>query len=49
MNDLRGTAEKFKKTIFNFIGSFVDWDSVKKNILKATAVLITKSDPGMAL
>jgi len=30
MNDLRGTAEKFKKTIFNFISSFVNWDLVKK-------------------
>ena len=45
-NELTGTADKFKKTIFNFINSFASWESVKNDILKATSILITKADPG---
>ena len=54
-NDLTGTAEKFKKTIFNFINSFENWEDkqvdgktkvgVKNQILKAISLLITKADP----
>jgi hypothetical protein len=44
-NDLKGTAEKFKSTIFKFINAFVNWDNVRSNILKATSFLITKADP----
>ena len=44
-NDLTGTAEKFKKTIFNFINSFKGWDSIKGGILEATSFLVTKADP----
>jgi hypothetical protein len=44
-NDLTGTADKFKKTIFNFINSFKQWEAVQEKILKATSILITKADP----
>ena len=43
-NDLRGTAEKFKKTINNFINAFADWETIKPKILKATSFLFTKVD-----
>ncbi len=48
-HDLTGTGEYFKKTIFNFINSFSDWDAVKENIYRATSLLITKADPGTQL
>jgi hypothetical protein len=43
MNDVQGSAEKLKKTIFNFTNSFNDWDTVKSKILKATSFFITKA------
>jgi hypothetical protein len=45
MNDLRGTAEKFRFTIRNFIDTFTNWDEVKKDVLKASSILITRADP----
>lgn len=42
--DLSGTAEKFKKTISYFINTFNDWEKVKKQIISATSLLITKAD-----
>ena len=42
-NDLRGTAEKFKLTIRNFMNTFNNWEQVKKDVLKATAILITRT------
>jgi hypothetical protein len=44
-NDLQGTAEKFKKTIFNFINTFARYEEIKKQILGATSFLITKAEP----
>jgi hypothetical protein len=44
MNDIRGAAEKFKKTIFNFVNSFNNWEDIKTKIFKATSFLITKAD-----
>ena len=43
-HDLTGTAEKFKKTIAYFINTFNDWEKIKKDIIKATSLLITKAD-----
>ena len=44
-SDLEGPAEKFKKTILNFINMFVTYDYIKPKILAATVFLVTKADP----
>jgi len=43
-DDLIGTGEFFKKTIFNFINTFKNWEEVEESILKATSFLVTKAD-----
>nr|BAJ99091.1 predicted protein [Hordeum vulgare subsp. vulgare] len=44
-DDLRGTAEKFKGTISNFINTFSNYKTVKGKILNASVFLVTNVPP----